>query len=123
MTIVQPKAGGVKTWSTNRQRLGQFAQELIEAAGRVGQAKAEAEILEDGSIGLPDRYLKTGDWCRYCPAIVTCPAQAEKVRGMAVEAFDAKPSKSDGGGKVVGGSSALGRSARCWFWPPWSRRT
>ena len=87
MTIVQPKAGGVKTWSTNRHRMEQFARELLAGVNRVKQATEDAAVSEDGDVALPMAHLKAGDWCRYCPAIATCPAQAKRMDSMALEAF------------------------------------
>lgn len=78
VTIVQPRCphadGPVRSAEFDAIDLLDFAADLVEAVKRT-----EA----------PDAPLKVGDWCKFCPALATCPAQRESAQSMAKVAFDA----------------------------------
>ncbi len=60
LTIIQPRAMGqtIKTWETTAGFLYDFGEELRQGVERT-------------KIKNPE--LKEGDWCRFCPALATCP--------------------------------------------------
>lgn len=66
ITIVQPRAyhdeGSIRTYTFDRERLVAFKKELFTAAE---------------ATQAPDAPLKVGEWCKFCPAKVHCPAQRE----------------------------------------------
>jgi len=62
--IVQPRVGSdvvLHSWDTSEA----WVEKLMD---RIGAAMVSA-------IELPEPPLKTGDWCQFCRARVTCPAQ------------------------------------------------
>ncbi len=67
LSIVQPNAGGIKTWDTNVEDL-RFWGELIEP------------IADDAWKGEGD--FTAGDWCRFCPAKAQCSARAAQMLGL-----------------------------------------
>jgi len=79
VTIVQPRgfhpAGIVRKYTISFEDLIEFKHKLFAAA----QATLE-----------PDAPLRTGDWCRFCKAVATCPAQLETAQSVAMTAFDAE---------------------------------
>ncbi len=78
IVIVQPRAGrkegGVKRWSTSR-------------TGLVVWVKGP---LHDAALGAyqPNPPLRSGDWCRFCPATALCPEARKGVMTAAAVAFD-----------------------------------
>lgn len=72
LTIVQPRALGdaIKSWQTTAGYLYDFATELQEGVDKTRQKNA---------------VLKTGDWCKFCPAHAVCP----KVQEVALETAQA----------------------------------
>jgi len=67
LVIVQPRArhadGKVRRWSTTKERLRQFEEELRVAALATEQ---------------PDAPLKAGDWCKFCKAAAVCAELREE---------------------------------------------
>jgi hypothetical protein len=63
LVIVQPRAfhphGVVRRWQVTRAQLTKFAQELQQKVKETEQKNAP---------------LKSGEWCRFCPAMAQCPA-------------------------------------------------
>lgn len=62
LIIIQPP--GIKRWTTTVKRLKRFEAELLGAVNLSAKAAAP---------------LKSGTWCRWCPASATCPAQSGEV--------------------------------------------
>lgn len=60
LTIIQPRAMGqtIKTWETTAGFLYDFGEELRQGVERTK---------------IKNPKLKEGDWCRFCPALATCP--------------------------------------------------
>lgn len=77
MTIVQPRAhhpdGPIRSHNITWDELVAFKKELLTAA----------EATMD-----PEAPLCVGDWCRWCPAMATCPAQQEHAVVLAQTEFD-----------------------------------
>lgn len=63
LMIVQPRCnhpgGPVRTWSLPAVDMLDFAADLVDAVK---------------ATEAPDAPLNPGDWCRFCPAAMTCPA-------------------------------------------------
>ncbi len=74
--IVQPRAphanGPVRSWATDPLSLMEFEDVLSRAALHTEQL---------------DAPLVAGDWCRFCPALPTCPAAREKAIAVAQSEF------------------------------------
>lgn len=68
--IVQPNAGGVKSWEISRKDLNRWATEFV-------QARAKLAYNGEGDYN-------PGPWCddHFCPARATCMARAKKLLGM-----------------------------------------
>lgn len=75
LVIVQPNSLGesIKRWSCGSVEMLDFMVDLKAAA-----AATEA----------PDAELKTGDWCKYCPASIKCKALEQLVVEKAMAEFD-----------------------------------
>lgn len=78
LTIIQPRAfhpsgESIRTWVTTAERLKEFRKEISKAISDIenGETKFEA-----------------GEWCRFCPAAVTCPALYKEKLESAAIAFD-----------------------------------
>ncbi len=84
ITIVQPRAphpdGIIRTWSLTWDELVSFRERLIE------RAEATTE---------PDAPLVPGEWCRFCPALAICPAQAEAAQDAARNTFEVMAVQSE----------------------------
>ena len=67
LSIVQPHAGGIKTWSLPREELETWGENVVEPAAQLAY-KGEGEFCP-------------GDWCdkNFCPARATCTARAKKM--------------------------------------------
>lgn len=65
LKIVQPNAGGVKTWETTVPELETWAAAVVMPAAR---------LAFDGQ----GEYC-AGDWCRFCPAKAQCSARAKQM--------------------------------------------
>jgi Protein of unknown function (DUF2800) len=80
MNIIQPRGSGdaIKTFEITRNKLIEwFTAVLIPAINAANQ---------------PDAPLNPGDWCKYCPAALTCPALKKENLAIAKLAF-AEPVK------------------------------
>lgn len=79
-TIVQPRAGHsggpIRSWDFGWDELVAFKRQLLEAA----------RATED-----PNALLAVGDWCRFCPALPVCPAQARNAVAVAWTEFATVP--------------------------------
>ncbi len=64
LTIVQPNAGGVKTWNTTVEDLRSWGECVKPIAGNAW-------------VGAGD--FAAGDWCRFCPAKAQCSARAAQM--------------------------------------------
>ena len=76
LIIIQPP--GIKRWTTNIKRLKRFEAELLGAVNLSSKDKAP---------------LKSGTWCRWCPASATCPArtgEVERTIKTTLKGIDAK---------------------------------
>ena len=86
LIIVQPRAGGVKEWVINADRLTEFAADASIAVDQCETAKlarGEAELMP---------YLKPGEkQCRWCPAAATCPALRNEVAARVLAITPATP--------------------------------
>lgn len=67
LKIVQPNAGGTKTWETTVQALKLWAFNTV---------KPIARIAYDGKGGF-----SAGGWCGFCPAKAQCSARARQMPG------------------------------------------
>ena len=67
LSIVQPHAGGVKTWSLPRTKLDAWGENVVKPAALLAY-KGEGEFCP-------------GDWCdkNFCPARATCTARAREM--------------------------------------------
>lgn len=81
--IVQPRAphphGPIRSWQTDAITLMEFEDVLRERAA---------------ATQAPDAPLVAGEWCRFCPALATCPAARQKAFDSALSEFaeeDATP--------------------------------
>ncbi len=68
LAIVQPNAGGVKTWETTVGALQEWGKEVVAPA-------AELAAAGEGA-------LLAGDWCRFCPAKAQCSARARQMLSL-----------------------------------------
>ena len=80
LKIVQPNAGGTKTWETTVQALKLWAFNTV---------KPIARIAYDGKGGF-----SAGDWCGFCPAKAQCSARARQMLEME-PMVGAKPQRSN----------------------------
>lgn len=78
LVIIQPRArhadGEVRRWEISREDILAFKVEIEECIKACGEAGAD---------------IKSGDWCRWCPAKHKCPALFEDSTEIAKVAFDA----------------------------------
>lgn len=81
MTIVQPHAGGVKSWGLSRQELTQWA---------INEVKPKAALA---AVGAGE--YRAGEWCRFCPAKAQCRARAEYMLSLEPEKDKLPPLLSD----------------------------
>lgn len=65
LAIVQPNAGGIKTWETTVGALREWGREVVTPA-------AEQAVAGEGTF-------LAGDWCRFCPAKAQCSARARQM--------------------------------------------
>ena len=65
LKIVQPNAGGTKTWETTVQALKVWANDTVKPVAALAFA-GEGEF-------------SAGDWCRFCPAKAQCSARARQM--------------------------------------------
>lgn len=65
LVIVQPHAGGVKAWDTDRAALEQWGRETVAPAAKLA--------LEGTAPGQP------GAWCRFCRGKSQCTARAAQM--------------------------------------------
>lgn len=68
LTIYQPRIHGKDSWCITPKELEQFHIDLLKAVERTKN---------------PDAEFKAGDWCKYCPAKLNCPALKEKTLEIA----------------------------------------
>lgn len=68
LAIVQPNAGGVKTWETTVEHLRTWGREVVQPA-------AELAAAGEGDFAA-------GDWCRFCPAKAQCSARARQMLNL-----------------------------------------
>lgn len=80
LKIVQPNAGGTKTWETTVQALKLWAFNTV---------KPIARIAYDGKGGF-----SAGDWCGFCPAKAQCSARARQMLELE-PMVGAKPQRSN----------------------------
>ncbi len=80
LKIVQPNAGGTKTWETTVQALKLWAFNTV---------KPIARIAYDGKGGF-----SAGDWCGFCPAKAQCSARARQMLELEPMA-GARPQRSN----------------------------
>ena len=80
LKIVQPNAGGTKTWETTVQALKLWAFNTV---------KPIARIAYDGK-----GVFNAGDWCGFCPAKAQCSARARQMLEME-PMVGAKPQRSN----------------------------
>ena len=81
ISIVQPHAGGEKTWELTREQL---------AAWAFGTVKPTAELAASGG----GDYC-AGDWCRFCPAKAQCRTRSEMLLSMEPDLGKTPPLLSD----------------------------
>ena len=81
ISIVQPHAGGEKTWELTREQLTAWA---------FGTVKPTAELAASGG----GDYC-AGDWCRFCPAKAQCRTRSEMLLSMESDLGKSPPLLSD----------------------------
>lgn len=78
VSIVQPRGfhpeGTIRSYTFDFDRLKEFKEELFAAA----------EATTD-----PDAPLNPGEWCRFCPALATCPAHLANTNALVQAEFAA----------------------------------
>lgn len=74
MSIVQPRAGGIKTWETTREALIDWGVQTVRPL-------AKAAFAGEGEPA-------PGDWCAFCKLKGNCRARGQY---LALEAFGQKP--------------------------------
>lgn len=79
--IVQPHAGGIKSWSLSVEALTHWAETTVKPVAELA-AKGEGEH-------------RAGDWCRFCPAKAQCRARAEHLLSLEAVGFKKPPLLSD----------------------------
>lgn len=111
LAIVQPNAGGIKSWNTSVAHMQLWGAMVVQPAAKLAIA-GEGEFC-------------AGDWCRFCPAKAQCSARAAKmlqIEPIAVTNLppDASPTEqpkavmdllSD---KAVGDALSRGRALVAW---------
>lgn len=93
LIIVQPRADAehpVKSWTTNFEALWAYGAELVAAAAKTD---------------VPGAELVTGDHCRFCPVLATCPKVRDEAFETAGAHFD-----DDGGDMVFDDVDTLGEN-------------
>lgn len=65
LKIVQPNAGGTKSWETTVDALRSWAEDWVKPTAALAMA-GEGEFC-------------AGDWCRFCPAKAQCSARAQQM--------------------------------------------
>lgn len=65
LKIVQPNAGGTKTWETEVRTLRAWGESTVRPVAKMAYG------------GLGD--FNAGDWCRFCPAKAQCSARAKQM--------------------------------------------
>lgn len=65
LKIVQPNAGGTKSWETTVDALRSWAEDRVKPTAALAMA-GEGEFC-------------AGDWCRFCPAKAQCSARAQQM--------------------------------------------
>lgn len=73
LTVMQPRLDAVSTWDISTDDLLQWAEDFVRP-----QAKT---AYEGKGTHVP------GDWCRFCPAKLLCPALKEEALRLADEDF------------------------------------
>lgn len=68
LQIVQPNAGGTKSWETTVEDLRHWAETTVRPA-------AQDAIAGDGNF-------RAGDWCKFCPAKAQCSARARQMLSL-----------------------------------------
>lgn len=74
LTIVQPRAGGVRTWDTTPTNVADHESDVIEA------------------INSP-RFFDSGSHCRWCPLNTTCETLHNDLRKVARKTFEREDTK------------------------------
>ena len=80
LEIIQPRAPGYEDkhpWLTTPEELYDWANNILRPGAKLAMSK--------------DAPLKTGDHCKFCPALATCPAVQTKAMTLAGAAFKATP--------------------------------
>lgn len=65
LKIVQPNAGGTKTWEATIDALRAWAEETVVST---------AQLAYNGQ-----GEFRSGDWCRFCPARAQCSARVKRM--------------------------------------------
>lgn len=68
LKIVQPNAGGVKSWETTVPELRAWAEDVVKPT-------AARAFAGEGDFSA-------GDWCRFCPARAQCSARARQLLAL-----------------------------------------
>ena len=94
LTIVQPRgfhvAGPVREWETTVGAIRAWVHDVLVPA-------MQATEFEDS--------LKSGDWCRFCPAKLACPLLTDLFKAACLSNPKHLPDQSD---------AAIGENYRCW---------
>lgn len=76
LAVVQPRCrhpkGPVREWETNAVGLMDFEHDIRVAAA---------------ATAAPNAPLKAGEWCKFCPAAATCPANRDHALSIAASEF------------------------------------
>lgn len=81
LVIVQPNAGGIKTWDTTVEALKQWAVDTVAPTAALAW--------------MGEGEFSAGSWCRFCPAKARCSARAAQMLELEPQ-MGAKPAAVGG---------------------------
>lgn len=89
--VVQPRAphpdGPVRSFDVNPLELMEWEDDLSAAATEVDEATTGRFQNDKPVAGWDETFLKAGDWCKFCPALPSCPAARNKATNTALSEF------------------------------------
>ena len=92
LAIVQPNAGGIKSWDTPVAHMQLWGATVVQPAAKLAIA-GEGEFC-------------AGDWCRFCPAKAQCSARARQLLSLE-PMLGAKPQSALTDAEVAARDSAI----------------
>ena len=85
LVIIQPRGMGepVKVWEITGDEIESHRRRVAGIASTVAYLSDNPEAVTEGE------YLKTGDHCKWCPALAVCPKIRDQAQAVAATDFDA----------------------------------